>query len=101
MIRILPGKWDLQADVIAIGSGGGGLAAAITAPDRGASALVPLWTRTSYPVRRGLASFRWEGFQLNCIQTAGTPLRHSLVQRCSCRVSKVSEKALQNQQCEY
>ncbi len=40
MIRIVPQKWDLEADVVAIGSGGGGLAAAITAHDHGASALV-------------------------------------------------------------
>ncbi len=40
MIRNLPAHWDLEADVIAIGSGGGGLSAAITAQDHGASALV-------------------------------------------------------------
>ena len=40
MIRNLPAKWDLEADVVAVGSGGGGLAAAITAHDHGASALV-------------------------------------------------------------
>jgi 3-oxosteroid 1-dehydrogenase len=40
MIRNLPAQWDLEADVVAIGSGGGGLAAAITAHDHGASALV-------------------------------------------------------------
>jgi 3-oxosteroid 1-dehydrogenase len=40
MIRSLPGKWDLEADVVSIGSGGGGLSAAITAHDHGASALV-------------------------------------------------------------
>src|ERR1700757_1379391 len=40
MIRNLPAKWDLEADVVAIGSGGGGLAAAITAHDHGASSLV-------------------------------------------------------------
>jgi 3-oxosteroid 1-dehydrogenase len=40
MIRNLPVKWDLEADVVSIGSGGGGLAAAITAHDHGASALV-------------------------------------------------------------
>jgi 3-oxosteroid 1-dehydrogenase len=40
MIRNTPAKWDLEADVVAIGSGGGGLAAAITAHDHGASALV-------------------------------------------------------------
>ncbi|HVK98949.1 MAG TPA: FAD-binding protein [Dongiaceae bacterium] len=40
MIRNLPAKWDLEADVVSIGSGGGGLCAAITAHDHGASAVV-------------------------------------------------------------
>jgi 3-oxosteroid 1-dehydrogenase len=40
MIRNLPAKWDLEADVVSIGSGGGGLSAAITAQDHGAKALV-------------------------------------------------------------
>jgi 3-oxosteroid 1-dehydrogenase len=40
MIRNLPEKWDLEADFVAVGSGGGGLAAAITAQDHGLSALV-------------------------------------------------------------
>ncbi len=40
MIRNLPDEWDLEADVVAVGSGGGGLCAAITAHDHGASALV-------------------------------------------------------------
>lgn len=40
MIRNLSEKWDLEADLVAIGSGGGGLSAAITAHDFGASALV-------------------------------------------------------------
>lgn len=40
MIRNVPAKWDLEADVVCVGSGGGGLAAAITAHDHGASALV-------------------------------------------------------------
>jgi 3-oxosteroid 1-dehydrogenase len=40
MIRNLPAKWDLEADVVSIGSGIGGLAAAITAHDHGASAIV-------------------------------------------------------------
>lgn len=40
MIQNLPAKWDLEADVVAIGSGIGGLAAAITAHDHGAKALV-------------------------------------------------------------
>ena len=40
MIRNLPEKWDLEADVVAIGSGIGGLAAAITAHENGASAIV-------------------------------------------------------------
>jgi 3-oxosteroid 1-dehydrogenase len=40
MNRPLPQQWDLEADLVAIGSGGGGLSAAITAHDFGASALV-------------------------------------------------------------
>ena len=40
MIRNLPAKWDLEADVVSVGSGIGGLAAAITAHDHGVSALV-------------------------------------------------------------
>jgi 3-oxosteroid 1-dehydrogenase len=40
VIRNLPDSWDFEADVVSIGSGGGGLAAAITAHDHGASALV-------------------------------------------------------------
>lgn len=40
MIRNLPATWDLEADVVSIGSGIGGLSAAIAAHDRGASALV-------------------------------------------------------------
>lgn len=40
MISNLPAKWDLEADVVALGSGIGGLSAAITAHDEGASALV-------------------------------------------------------------
>ena len=40
MMRNLPTTWDLEADVVAIGSGGGGLCAAITAHDHGASAIV-------------------------------------------------------------
>src|SRR6516165_9771387 len=40
MTRNLPAKWDLEADVVSVGSGGGGLAAAIAAHDHGASALV-------------------------------------------------------------
>ena len=40
MIRNLPAKWDLEADVVSIGSGIGGLSAAITAHDHGADALV-------------------------------------------------------------
>ncbi len=35
-----PDRWDMEADVVAIGSGGGGLCAAITAHDHGASAMV-------------------------------------------------------------
>jgi 3-oxosteroid 1-dehydrogenase len=40
MIRNLPETWDMEADLVAIGSGAGGLAAAITAQDHGLSALV-------------------------------------------------------------
>jgi 3-oxosteroid 1-dehydrogenase len=40
MIRNLPAKWDLETDVVAIGSGIGGLSAAITAHDHGLSAIV-------------------------------------------------------------
>ena len=40
MICNLPGHWDMEADVVALGSGIGGLAAAITAHDHGASAIV-------------------------------------------------------------
>lgn len=40
MIRNIPEHWDLEADLVAVGSGGGGLSAAITAHDHGASALV-------------------------------------------------------------
>ena len=40
MIRNLPPHWDLEADLVAIGSGAGGLSAAVTAHDHGCSALV-------------------------------------------------------------
>ena len=40
MMRNLPANWDLEAEVVAIGSGIGGLSSAITARDHGASALV-------------------------------------------------------------
>ena len=40
MVRDLPAKWDMEADLVSIGSGIGGLAAAITAQDNGLSALV-------------------------------------------------------------
>jgi 3-oxosteroid 1-dehydrogenase len=40
MRRRPPAAWDLEADVVSVGSGGGGLAAAITAHDHGASAMV-------------------------------------------------------------
>ena len=40
MIRNLPAKWDLEVDVVSVGSGIGGLAAAITAHDHGARAAV-------------------------------------------------------------
>jgi len=40
MIRNFPAAWDLEADVVAIGSGIGGLSAAIAAHEQGARALV-------------------------------------------------------------
>jgi 3-oxosteroid 1-dehydrogenase len=40
MLCNVPDKWDLEVDVVAIGSGAGGLSAAITAHDHGASTLV-------------------------------------------------------------
>lgn len=40
MINNLPAQWDLEADVVSVGSGIGGLAAAITAQDHGIKALV-------------------------------------------------------------
>lgn len=40
LISNLPPRWDLQADFVSVGSGAGGLAAAITAHDHGASAMV-------------------------------------------------------------
>ena len=40
MIRNLPERWDLETDLVAIGSGCGGLAAAITARDHGLEAVV-------------------------------------------------------------
>src|SRR5258706_5974688 len=40
VIRGLPGKWDIEVDLAAIGSGLGGLAAPITAHDNGLSAIV-------------------------------------------------------------
>ncbi len=40
MICNIPARWDLEADVVSVGSGGGGLSAAITAHDHGSSALV-------------------------------------------------------------
>jgi 3-oxosteroid 1-dehydrogenase len=40
MIRNLPTAWDQEADIVAIGSGIGGLSAAITAHEQGASAIV-------------------------------------------------------------
>lgn len=40
MISNLPERWDLEADVVAVGSGAGGLSAAVTAHDCGASAMV-------------------------------------------------------------
>jgi 3-oxosteroid 1-dehydrogenase len=40
MIDNQPAQWDMEADLVAIGSGGGGLCAAITAADHGLSAIV-------------------------------------------------------------
>ncbi|MCG8533586.1 MAG: FAD-binding protein, partial [Pseudomonadales bacterium] len=40
MTTNIPQHWDMEADVVSVGSGGAGLAAAITAVDHGASALV-------------------------------------------------------------
>jgi len=40
MISNLPEKWDIEVDFVAIGSGIGGLSGAITAHDRGLSAIV-------------------------------------------------------------
>ena len=40
MVRNMPESWDSEFDVVAIGSGAGGLSAAITAHEIGASALV-------------------------------------------------------------
>lgn len=40
LLNNLPDRWDVEADVVAIGSGVGGLSAAITAHDKGASAIV-------------------------------------------------------------
>ncbi|MBV1689304.1 FAD-binding protein [Novosphingobium sp. G106] len=40
IIRNLPDRWDLEADVVSVGSGAGGLAAAISAHEHGASAMI-------------------------------------------------------------
>src|ERR1700734_1185739 len=40
MLRNLPSKWDIETGLVAIGSGIGGLSAAITAKDHGANTLV-------------------------------------------------------------
>ena len=40
MINNLPAKWDMEADLVAIGSGIGGLSSAITAHDSGLKAMV-------------------------------------------------------------
>jgi 3-oxosteroid 1-dehydrogenase len=40
MIKNVPTKWDAEADVVSLGSGIGGLAAAITAQDSGSRAMV-------------------------------------------------------------
>ena len=39
-MRTVPPKWDIEADLVAVGSGGGGLTAAITAQDHGLRAVV-------------------------------------------------------------
>lgn len=39
-MRSIPAKWDIETDVVSIGSGIGGLSAAVTAHDHGARALV-------------------------------------------------------------
>jgi 3-oxosteroid 1-dehydrogenase len=40
MLSNVPSRWDMEADLVALGSGIGGLSAAITAHDSGASAIV-------------------------------------------------------------
>jgi len=40
MLAKLPDNWDLEADLVSIGSGIGGLSAAITAREHGLSAIV-------------------------------------------------------------
>lgn len=40
MLNNVPDMWDLEADVVSVGSGGAGLTAAITAVDHGVSAMV-------------------------------------------------------------
>ena len=40
MLNNLPAQWDIEVDLVAVGSGIGGLSAAITAHEQGASALV-------------------------------------------------------------
>ena len=40
MLNNLPDKWDMETDFVAIGSGIGGLSAAITAHENGAKALI-------------------------------------------------------------
>jgi 3-oxosteroid 1-dehydrogenase len=40
MIKNLPEKWDMEVDLVSVGSGAGGLAAAITAQDHGLSVVV-------------------------------------------------------------
>ena len=40
MINNLPDRWDMEADVVSVGSGIGGLAAAVAAAENGASAIV-------------------------------------------------------------
>ena len=40
MLNNLPARWDIEVDLVAIGSGIGGLSAAITAHESGLSAVV-------------------------------------------------------------
>ena len=52
----LPTKWDFEADVVVIGAGACGMAAAIRAADFGAEVLV---VDTNYRCRRSCHSLSW------------------------------------------